>query len=63
MSISILFQPAVNSTNLRFFNSMSYQSLKGMMALLQVQHNLSRYMPLGRGFGAGGQLILTPDSI
>ncbi len=63
MSISILFWPAVNSANLGFFNSTSYQSLKGTTALLQVQHNLSRYVPLGGGFGAGRQLILMPDSI
>jgi hypothetical protein len=63
MSVLILFGPAANGANLGFFNSMSYQSLKGTTALLQVQHNLSRYVPLGGGFGAGGQLILMPDSI
>jgi hypothetical protein len=63
VSVSFLFQPIANGANLAFMNNTSYQPLKGTTTLLQVQHNPSGYAPLGGGVGAGGQLLLTEDSI
>jgi hypothetical protein len=63
VSVSFLFQPIANGANLAFLNNTSYQPLKGTTTLLQVQRNPSGYAPLGGGVGAGGQLLLTEDSI